>query len=159
MRLIVGLGNPGLPYQNTRHNAGFLVVGELQKKKLPAGTIVKKSDVFMNQSGTFVKKLADRYKLELKDLYIVHDDLDILLGSYKMQFGKGPKDHNGLASIDRELETDQYWHVRIGIEDRGSPTSHEASRGKEYVLQDFTDEERKILDGVIKEVCKKLAMS
>jgi len=91
--------------------------------------------------------------LNLSDLYIVHDDLDILLGNYKIQFGRGPKDHNGIASVDRELGTDQYWHVRIGV-DRRDPENR--ALGEEYVLQDFTVEEREILDNVLKEICKKL---
>lgn len=154
MRLIIGLGNPGGEYKNTRHNAGFLVLDELQKSKLPKGFVLKKSDEFMNESGRFVKKSVDKYKLDLSNLYIVHDDLDIPIGSYKIQFGRGPKDHNGIKSIDDSLGTDQYWHVRIGIDNRSSDNR---TLGEEYVLQNFTEDEKKILDGVIKEVCKKLA--
>lgn len=153
MKLIVSIGNPGSAYLNTRHNAGFLVVEALQKSKLPKDTILRKSDVFMNESGTFVKKLVNNYKLNLNDLYVIHDDLDIKLGEYKIQFGRGPKDHNGLKSIDEELGTDQYWHVRVGVDNR--PLDNKPM-GEEYVLQNFSDEERKILDRVIKEVCRKL---
>lgn len=153
MRLIIGLGNPGINYLNTRHSAGFLVLGELQKTKLAKDFILKKSDVFMNDSGNYVKKLVNQYSLNSKDLYIVHDDLDIALGSFKIQFGKGPKDHNGLNDIYEKLGTSDFWHVRIGIENRNSENK---MRGEDYVLQDFTDDERTILDGVIKEVCKKL---
>jgi PTH1 family peptidyl-tRNA hydrolase len=154
MRLIIGLGNLGEGYVSTRHNAGFLVVDGLQKVKLPGGIMVKKSDVFMNESGSFVKKLVDQYKLDPSNLYIVHDDLDIKLGEYKIQFGKGPRDHNGLKSVDEALGTDQYWHVRVGVDNRPLDNRPE---GIEYVLQNFTHEERKILDNVIEEVCKKLA--
>ncbi len=155
MKLIMSIGNPGSAYLSTRHNAGFLVVEALQNSKLPKDVMLRKSDVFMNESGTFVKKLVDNYKLNLNDLYVIHDDLDIKLGEYKIQFGRGPKDHNGLKSIDEELDTDQYWHVRIGIDNR--PLDNKPM-GEEYVLQNFSDEERKTLDRVIKEVCKKLAM-
>jgi PTH1 family peptidyl-tRNA hydrolase len=156
MKLIVGLGNPGVGYVNTRHNAGHFVVTELQKTKIPKDFIVKKSDVFMNDSGSFVKKLVNNSKIDLSDLYIVHDDLDIALGEYKIQFGKGPKDHNGVKSVDEALGTDQYWHVRIGVDNRpldGRP------EGIEYVLENFTDEEREILNKAVKEVCKKLVTS
>ncbi|KKU09919.1 MAG: Peptidyl-tRNA hydrolase [Candidatus Woesebacteria bacterium GW2011_GWB1_45_5] len=154
MKLIIGLGNPGTEYSNTRHNAGHLFIEELQKNKLSGGFVIKKPDTFMNESGEFVKNLVDKYKTDLTDLYIVHDDLDILLGSYKVQLGKGPKDHNGVASVDKELGSDAYWHVRIGIDKRDPENK---VLGEEYVLQNFTDEEREVLDRVIKEVCKKLA--
>ena len=108
----------------------------------------------MNESGDLIKRLVDHYKINLNDLYVIHDDLDIPLGSHKIQFGRGPKDHNGLKSVDEALGTDQYWHVRVGIENRAQ--SSEVS-GYDYVLQNFSDEERKILGRTIKEVCKKLA--
>src|SRR3990167_4800888 len=100
MKLVVGLGNPGREYSNTRHNAGHLFIEEIQKSRLQGDFIIKKTDTFMNESGKFVKKLIDKYKIDLPDLYVVHDDLDILLGNYKIQLGRGPKDHNGIASID-----------------------------------------------------------
>ncbi len=156
MKLIVGLGNPGASYVNTRHNAGFFVVTELDNQKLPRDFVVKRSDVFMNDSGTSIKKLVEKYNLDLSNLYIIHDDLDIKLGEYKIQFGKGPKDHNGIKSVDEALGTDQYWHVRIGVDNRpldGRPM------GIEYVLENFTDEEKETLNKVIKEVCKKLVTS
>ena len=154
MKLVVGLGNPGAAYRFTRHNVGFLVVDELQKTKLPKDLIVKKSDVFMNDSGSFVKRVISKYpNIPISSIYVVHDDLDIKLGEYKIQLGRGPKDHNGLKSVDEALGTSQYWHVRIGVDNR--PLDNRPM-GEEYVLQNFTDEELVILDRVIKEVCKKL---
>lgn len=156
MKLIVGLGNPGEKYKNVRHNTGFLVVDVLQKTKLPKDVIVKKSDVFMNDSGSFAAKLIKNYKLETKNLVIVHDDLDIPLGSFKIQFGRGPKDHNGIKSVDDALGTNEYWRVRVGIENR--PQESKPS-GEVYTLEDFTKDERIILDKTINEICKKLATS
>lgn len=153
MKLIVGLGNSGQEYANTRHNAGYLLVDKLQELKLPKSVIVRKTDTFMNESGVFVKKLANQYKLKTPDLYIVHDDLDLPIGNYKIQFGKGPKDHNGVASVDAELGTNEYWHIRIGVDNR--PLDNRPM-GEEYVLQDFTGKEREILDRVIREVCHKI---
>lgn len=152
MRLIISLGNPGEKNTNNRHNVGHLVVDGLRTTDYGKNLIVRKTDTFMNDSGEFVKKLVDQYKLNLADLWIVHDDLDIPLGSYKIQFGKGPKDHNGLNDIYEKLGSRDFWHVRIGVD----PTSRDAMRGEEIVLADFTSEERKILDKAIKEVCKKL---
>lgn len=153
MKLIIGLGNPGAAYLNTRHNVGFLVVDELLKIKLPKDIVVRKSNVFMNESGSCIHVLLHEYKIDLSDLYIVHDDLDIPLGSFKIQFGRGPKDHNGLKSIDETMGTDQYWHVRVGVDNR--PLDNRPM-GEEYVLQNFTDEERRILDGVAKQAVKDL---
>ena len=151
MKLIVGLGNPGERYKNTRHNAGFLVADELQKMKLPVGVVVRKSDTFMNDSGSFVKKIVDKYKPDLSDLYIIHDDLDIPLGSYKIQFGVGPKVHNGVNSVEIELGAKDFWRIRVGVDSRNP---NDRTSGEEYVLQDFSEEEKKILDGIIEKICK-----
>jgi PTH1 family peptidyl-tRNA hydrolase len=155
MKLIIGLGNPGAAYSGTRHNIGHMVVDKLQTMKIP-GTVIKKTGVFMNESGSFVKKMTDQYKINLSNLYIIHDDLDIPLGEYKIQFARGPKDHNGLNSIDENLGTDEYWHVRIGVDSREGDFR---PMGEEYVLQNFPDDEKVIIDKTIKEVCKKLETS
>jgi peptidyl-tRNA hydrolase, PTH1 family len=153
MKLIVGLGNPGGEYVDTRHNAGFFVVDELQKSKLPKDFVVKKSDTFMNESGDFVAEKIKNLKLKIENLYIVHDDLDIKLGEYKIQFGKGPKDHNGLKSIDEALGTSEYWHVRIGVDNR--PFDNKIP-GETYVLQNFSDIEKQKLGDEIRKACKEL---
>ena len=152
MKLVVGLGNPGTAYLNTRHNVGYVFVDELQKSKLP-NVVVRKTDTYMNESGLFVKKLVDQYKTDLSDLYIIHDDLDIPIGSFKIQLGRGPKDHNGIKSVDESLGTDEYWHVRVGVDNR--PLDNRPM-GEEYVLQDFSDEERDILEKAVKEAVHKL---
>lgn len=153
MKLVIGLGNPGEKYKNNRHNIGHLVVDKLLTTTHDKDLIIKKSDVFMNNSGEFVKKLVDQNKFDISNLWVIHDDLDIHLGSYKILFGKGPKDHNGLNDIFDKLGTKDFWHVRVGVDNRNP---EDRISGEEYVLQNFTDEERKILDGVIGEVCKKL---
>ncbi len=162
MKLIIGLGNSGKEYVNTRHNTGFLVadalIAQISRSKSQisnkAQVLIFKSKNFMNDSGSFVKNLVDKYSLNLSDLYIIHDDLDIPLGSYKIQFGRGPKDHNGLKSTDDKLGTSAYWHVRVGIDNR---PPFDRPFGEEYVLQNFTDDERRILEKVLKGLCKKLA--
>jgi PTH1 family peptidyl-tRNA hydrolase len=163
MKLIVGLGNPGEKYINNRHNVGYLVAENLKSQISNLKDImVTKTNTFMNESGEFVKKLVEQYKMDLSNLWVIHDDLDIPLGAYKIQFGKGPKDHKGLESIDRELGTNEYWHVRIGIENREVPRVSGVARvpqGEEYVLENFTTEELKKLRTVISEICKKLVIS
>ena len=156
MRLIMGLGNPGEKYKNNRHNIGYRVADDLKENFKLKDTIVKKTNVYMNESGKAVKKFTSAYHLVPSALYVIHDDLDIPLGSYKVQLGKGPKDHKGLNSIYNELGTGNFWHVRIGVDNRDP---NDRIEGEEYVLQDFNSEEKKILDKVILQICKKLATS
>ena len=158
MKLIIGLGNPGEKYADTRHNVGWMVVDALQKIKLPKDILVKKTDIMMNDSGVFVKKLTKLYPLSSNSLYVIHDDLDIPLGTFKIQFGRGPKDHNGIKSVDSELGTNEYWRVRVGIENRNQESGIRES-GEKYTLEDFTDEERKTLDEVIVKICKEISLS
>lgn len=189
MKLLVGLGNPGQKYQNNRHNVGYMVVDKLKEDyglrttdystewekqgglkavvcRLKAvGVVLTKPQTFMNASGSAVKKLVDWFKVSPDNLYVVHDDLDIPLGQYKIQKGKGPKLHYGVQSIDEALGLPaqagtNYWRVRVGIENRKvSPFDYaqgkrvpRVPRGEQYVLQDFTKEEKNILESVIKRI-------
>lgn len=149
-----GLRNPGKQYEATRHNAGAVVLDALAagwgvqfaaKKKLRADVavvkarqvVLAKSQTFMNESGDAVSQVlrffSDTQQVEgLQSLFVFHDDLDLALGSYKIQFGTGPKVHNGLHDCYRALGTDQFWHVRIGIDERQGDRS---IPGKSYVLQ------------------------
>jgi len=167
MKLIVGLGNPGRRYKSTRHNVGFLVVdemvGEILWEKSGGGelqyfwkekTEFIKPQTFMNKSGKSVQAVTKKHQnLKMDDIFVIHDDLDIRLGNYKIQKGKGPKDHNGLNSIYASLGTKEFWHVRVGVENRkiGDNTS-----GEEYVLQEFSNEETKVINDVIGSVVEEL---
>ncbi len=151
MNLIIGLGNPGEKYAHNRHNVGYLVVEVLLTKRLP-GVVAQKTNVFMNASGKAVKKLMESYKMQTNNLYIIHDDLDIKLGGYKIQFAKGPKDHKGLLSIYDSLGTNDFWHVRIGVDNR----QDQKITGEEYVLEDFKKDEEKIIVSVIKKLVEDL---
>ncbi|AKM83201.1 hypothetical protein A2422_00410 [Candidatus Woesebacteria bacterium RIFOXYC1_FULL_31_51] len=155
MKLIIGLGNPGEKYKNNRHNVGQMVIEKLQSISHNKNILLKKSGSFMNDSGDFVKSILTKSKLETSNLYIIHDDLDITLGSYKIQFGKGPKIHNGINDIQEKLGTSDFWYVRVGVDNR-DPNNR--IPGEQYVLEDFTNEERDILDKVIDEICKKLVI-
>lgn len=117
----------------------------------------------MNESGIFARKLVEQYKVNTADLWIIHDDLDIKLGYYKIQKGRGPKDHNGILSIEKELGSKDFWRVRVGIENRKTILNSKLqimnerkTPGDAYVLQDFTKEEKGIIDGVIRKVVKEL---
>lgn len=149
MKLIIGLGNPGPKYANNRHNVGYLAVDYLADTPVAKSVVLKKTGEFMNNSGLAVARYINYYKLSTSDLYIVHDDLDIKLGEYKIQFGVGPKLHNGIESIETKLKTQEFWRVRVGVDNRGSDNR---IPGEKYVLQDFTKEEIKILHEVFRKV-------
>ncbi|MBI3289970.1 peptidyl-tRNA hydrolase [Candidatus Microgenomates bacterium] len=171
--IIVGLGNPDVKYANTRHNVGHMVVDALNKVTgdKVQGIVIKKTDVFMNNSGEAVKRLITNHTFDklsaghslITDLYVVHDDLDIPLGQFKIQFGKGPKDHNGIKSVEEELGTKEFWRIRVGIENRVQGTHSTSSgqagdrvQGEEYVLQNFLPEEKKIIENVTREIATRL---
>lgn len=162
MKIILGLGNPGVEYAGTRHNVGVVLVDQLaslsidqssygwrrEKNKMVFKTdkfvLIKTASVFMNESGS----LISNFQYPISSLYIAHDDLDIRLGEYKIQKGKGPKVHNGVESVEKALKTKDFWRIRIGIDNRTTPID-----GETYVLQKFSPEERKILDEVFEKIC------
>lgn len=165
MKVIVGLGNLGIKYVNNRHNVGHVVIDQIKSEESKLGTVERtknfkalKSDRFMNDSGLFIKKLKERYpKMQLSDLYIIHDDLDIPLGLFKIQFGKGPRGHNGILDIEDKLGTSEFWRVRVGVENR-KEESGMRKKGEDYVLEDFTDGEKIVLSKVIKQICNQLVI-
>jgi PTH1 family peptidyl-tRNA hydrolase len=108
----------------------------------------------MNKSGEAVKKLSVKYQQpDTNFLYVIHDDLDIPIGKFKIQKGTGPKVHNGLSSINDHLHTEDYWRIRIGVENR-DPTNR--IPGEDYVLHDFTYDEQKILDELFPQILQRL---
>jgi len=145
MILIVGLGNPGKKYQNNRHNVGYMFVNYLNEKiKIKNEELkIAKTDCFMNVSGIFVNKLIRNSKSEIKNLIIIHDDLDIPLGKFHIQFASGPQLHNGLESIEQHLKTKDFWRVRIGVDNR--PLDRRIP-GETYALQNFLSDEIKLLE-------------
>lgn len=161
VKIIFGLGNPGFQYKNNRHNVGYMVVEELRKKEkirlrrsfkfsafLGLGKIGK-SDValaeprtFMNNSAVCVKKILDNYKISPKDFLVVYDDVDLPLGI--MRFRKrGRATHRGIASIIESLGSLEVNRLRIGID---KPGTGDLSN---YVLSDFSFQEKEILKNVI----------
>lgn len=171
MYVLIGLGNPGSEYQTTRHNAGFqcldIIAEQLgasfhSEKKFSAevaragDVFLLKPQTFMNDSGravqSFLKYYADQFSNEkngFQELYVLYDDLDIELGQSKIQFGKGPKVHNGVNSIVQHLGTDQFWHVRLGIDSRQGDRRIPSS---DYVLTPFSGDEKSTFDQMIKGV-------
>jgi len=149
MLLIVGLGNPGKKYERTRHNVGYIFIDELEKQNL-GGFSLSKTDTFMNESGKAVKKLISKSKFLISNsnLIIVHDDIDLPLGEFKIQKGRGAAGHKGVQSIIDSLGTKDFWRVRIGI----CPKEGKPKNVEKFVLQKFTKDEERILGGVISEI-------
>jgi PTH1 family peptidyl-tRNA hydrolase len=155
MKLFVGLGNPGEKYKENRHNVGYMVVDLVKKKSLKIKDVaVVKTNTFMNDSGTSVRELLSKNNVSVENLYIIHDDLDLPLGRWKMQFAKGPRDNRGINSIVQVLGTEDFWRIRVGVDNRNP---EKRTSGEKYVLEDFTVEEKIVLDKVINDICKKLA--
>ena len=174
MKIVVGLGNPSSKYQFTRHNVGFQIVDELVanhtqwrlQDKLsstqirltsPTGIeeeiVIVKPQTYMNQSGLIVPILKKKHpQLTLSDWYVVHDDLDLELGQFKIELGHGPKQHNGLISLYEQLGK-QFWHVRVGVDGRQGLRQES---GSEYVLQNFSPQEKEIFESLKLQVVKEL---
>ena len=145
IRLIVGLGNPGPEYEQTRHNAGFWLVdqlsGNLQRESrfnaLAGKTSIAGNEVwllkpltFMNRSGQSVGALARFFKINPDEILVVHDELDIAPGLLRMKKGGSSGGHNGLKDITSALGTQDYWRLRIGI-------GHPRTLGLQQPVADF----------------------
>lgn len=155
MFLIVGLGNPGKQYDHTRHNFGFAVLDLLASganwENKYDSQIIKMDDVilakpqlFMNLSGKAVAQILKYYPPA--ELIVIHDDLDIPLGSIKVQKNASSAGHNGIQSIIDELGTKNFIRIRLGID---NPETRGQIPGDDYVLQKFTDKEKEIAAEVL----------
>lgn len=154
MKCIVGLGNPGKKYEQTRHNVGFMVIDELAKrhnaslsKKKFNGlyametiqgekVILLAPQTYMNLSGEAVRPLMEYYNLELDDIIVIYDDLDLPTGKIRLRQKGGHGGHNGLRSIIDQLGNKEFKRIRIGI---GRPASRVPVI--DYVLGKFSKEE------------------
>lgn len=157
IKIIIGLGNPGKEYEKTYHNVGFLAIDYFAKNHPFSNfqfLISKplKTDVFMNQSGSFVAKTVKKYRLKPEEILIVHDDSDIELGKYKISFGRGSAGHNGAESIIKTLKTKNFWRLRIGIR----PPEEKSKKALEFVLKKIKKSDLEILNSVFKKVAKEL---
>jgi PTH1 family peptidyl-tRNA hydrolase len=151
MKLIIGLGNPGSGYEKNRHNVGHLFVDFFQEKLEGVTLNVKifKTECFMNDSGSWVAEKTNFFKIAPENLFVVHDDLDIKFGEYKIQRGVGPKIHYGINSIEENLGTKDFWRVRIGVDARQDEFR---IPGEKYVLENFSPEEITTLQKVFQPV-------
>jgi len=162
MKLIVGLGNPGIRYEFTRHNIGFLILDkvaeklntDISKDKFKAkfnkksyngeDIVLLKPLTYMNLSGESVLPAIKFFKIEAKDVLVIHDELDILFGKMKFKKGGGFAGHNGLKSIGASLSRQEFNRLRVGI---GRPVGRIPV--SDYVLQKFSNEDMAELDDLI----------
>lgn len=158
-KLIVGLGNPGIDYRDTRHNIGFMVVDELARRFKASfteekrwhglnakisGTWLLKPQTFMNDSGRSVRGLSQFYKIAPAETLVVYDDVDLPLGKMRMRLSGSAGGHNGMKSLINTFGTDAFPRLKLGIAtDSGRPSG---DRLVGHVLGKFREEERPSLE-------------
>ncbi len=158
MKLIIGLGNPGKEYENTRHNVGFIYLDDYAKEnnfsitkekfngnfweitKNNEKIIFLKPLSYMNLSGTVVRKYLDYYKVELSDILVIHDDLDMEISRIKVKGNGSSGGHNGIKNIIEHLKTEKFMRLKVGISKNNDYDT------KDYVLSKFSKEEKELID-------------
>lgn len=162
MKLIVGLGNPGKEYENTRHNVGFMVLDRFaekhnltfDKKKFQGvytefshngeKVILLKPHTYMNLSGESLSACMQYFDIPVDDILVINDDLDLQVGTFKLKPSGSSGGHNGLKNIEQHLHTTQYKRFKIGI------SNNKMIDTKDYVLGKFGKEEKEKLEEVLK---------
>jgi len=170
MLLLVGLGNPNQNNSNNRHNVGFLAIDKInakfklskQKPKfkglLTTGNINEqkvfaiKPLTFMNNSGICIKELIEYFRIDVKNVFVFHDDMDINIGKVKAKIGGSSAGHNGIDSIDKNIGKN-YPRIRIGI---GRPKTD--STGTDHVLDNFSDDEKQNVEKVTNNIIESLSI-
>ncbi len=191
MIALIGLGNPGSKYSETRHNVGFRIIDELAKTKeltavnqdqlefkkdsslkaQIAKSHYKESDVilvkpttFVNSSGQTVKKISSKYNLDLKDIWVIHDDLDIPISMVRSRDGGSSGGHNGVEDIINSLGSQGFPRIRIGIGPvkgfgKEKLEIKKPANSKRFVLDKFSKREEEILEGVMEKTVEFLINS
>jgi PTH1 family peptidyl-tRNA hydrolase len=175
MKLIVGLGNPGFGYAGNRHNIGFMCIRHLarthairfDKKQGHARTgtgeinsekvVLARPQTFMNNSGESVGRLVKKLKISPADLIVIHDDLDLPTGKVRIRQGGRSAGHKGIDSIIAHLGNRDFYRVRVGIGRPEIPEDFHVDKEAaviNYVLSDFTPEEKKVINRAIPEVSR-----
>ncbi len=159
--LFVGLGNPNRKYLLTRHDAGRRWIefwgsnfqGKWQRRKKLLSVVLESNEIifsypllYMNESGRAAKKLLNWYHLPPTQLCLVHDELDLPLGSWKLSFGRSSPLHKGVASVEENLGGENFWRLRLGIDNR---PSNQRLPGIKYVLQKFSPTEDDIFSKLV----------
>lgn len=182
MNLIIGLGNPGKKYESTRHNIGFMVVDDLARQEnlswqedtknkamVAKGSdyVLVKPQTFMNLSGETTAKLLRYYHLLPRSIFgtkkdsdltafltVIHDELDLPFGKYKVASNSSSAGHNGVQSIIDHLKTKNFQRIRIGI----NTESRKNIPGDKFVLQRFNDDEIKRIEKILPEILSNIKL-
>lgn len=162
MKLIVGLGNPGKEYNNTRHNIGFMCIDKIAEtfnvsfdnnkfngiytQFILNGekVILLKPQKYMNLSGEVVRDFVNFFKMDINNVLIICDDLDTEIGTYRLRYKGSSGGHNGLKNIELHLSTSEYKRIKLGISNNKNIDT------KDYVLGKFTKEEQELIKPIIK---------
>lgn len=178
--IIVGLGNPGKEYEETRHNTGRIILSLFAKKfefpelsydkklnSLKSETKLGKSELmlllpetFMNKSGEPLKKIITS-KAKAANLVVIHDDLDIPLGKFKISFNRGSAGHKGIESIIKNIKTEGFIRIRVGITPttpKGKLKKPENTKLLDFIVKKFKDEELKKIKGISKNIFEALEL-
>ncbi len=170
MTIIIGLGNPGKKFENTRHNVGFMAIDNfakennfpdfiLQKKYdaeisedeiLGEKILLAKPQTFMNESGKSAKALIKNFKLKIKNCIVIHDDMDLPVGKIKIVKDRGSAGHKGIESIIQNIGNENLIRFRIGI------APEKKVEAKKVVLKKFSKEEKELVNNSIKKTCDAL---
>lgn len=161
-KLLIGLGNPGEEYNSSRHNIGFIMIDKIaenlsinfnnhKKKSLYARMkkgetqyILLKPQTFMNLSGESALRISKLFNISIEDIFVIYDDMDLPFGSFKIKKGGSSGGHNGIKSLIAQLQSDNFFRIRIGI---GRPNF--GKKVNDYVLSSFSKSEREIIDNDI----------
>jgi len=165
-RVIMGLGNPGTKYENNRHNFGFMVIDHIAKARRlhfrsggksylwcqdfvsldgnNTAICLSKPLTYMNKSGMAARQLLEHFSLSPEKMLVVYDDIDLPLGRIRLRKNGSPGGHNGIKSITEYLQTQDFPRLRLGIGPQGDGVPAE-----DFVLEDFTRAEQKIVDKVL----------
>lgn len=164
MKLVVGLGNVGKDYEDTRHNIGFMAIDRIANEnnvsittekfggryasltKFGEKVILLKPERFINLSGEVIKKYVDYFDIKVEDIWIISDDLDLPIGSYRLRYQGGSGGHNGLKNIELHLKTKLYKRMKIGI------SNDKQIDTKDYVLGKFSKSEKLLLQPILDNV-------
>ena len=175
MKLVVGLGNPGEEYENSRHNTGWIMLDFILGKKVDwkqspgtkalfykesignKPTEFIKPTTFMNNSGVAVSYVKEKHKLNLKDIVVIYDDVDLPLGKIKISYDRSSGGHNGLESIIKKLKSREFVRIRIGITLATPSGKIRKPKGEEAVLKFLMGEFKKSELDELKKVSKKVS--
>ena len=162
MKLIVGLGNPGREYENTRHNIGFMCLDKMAEylkvnfdsNKFSGSyaqvnyngekIILLKPGKYMNLSGEVIRDFVKFFKISVEDVLIICDDLDTAVGTYRLRYKGSSGGHNGLKNIELHLRTKEYKRIKIGI------SNNKLIDTKDYVLGKFTKDEKDLIKWAVR---------